>query len=80
MDKDPKHTVKQIDRLLSNENVSVWAFARPWVRFVVRPRSEVMVARDWTEFDADGHATIAAYLITNHGRATPAALADGRKG
>jgi hypothetical protein len=29
------------------------------------------VALDWTEFDDDGHATIAAYLITNHGRATP---------
>jgi hypothetical protein len=70
-DKDPKHAVKQIDRLLSNENVSVWAFARAWVRFVVGPRPEAMVALDWTEFDADGHATIAAYLITNHGRATP---------
>lgn len=70
-DKDPKHAVKQIDRLLSNENVSIWAFARAWVRFVVGPRPEVLVALDWTEFDADGHATIAAYLVTNHGRATP---------
>lgn len=70
-DKDPKHAVKQIDRLLSNENVSIWAFAKAWVRFVVGPRPEVLVALDWTEFDADGHATIAAYLITNHGRATP---------
>jgi Transposase DDE domain len=70
-DKDPKHAVKQIDRLLSNENVSIWAFARAWVRFVVGPRPEVLVALDWTDFDADGHSTIAAYLITNHGRATP---------
>ena len=70
-DKDPKHSVKQVDRLLSNENVTVWAFARAWVRFVVGPRPEVLVALDWTEFDADGHSTIAAYLITNHGRATP---------
>lgn len=70
-DKDPKHAVKQIDRLLSNENVSIWAFAKAWVRFVVGPRPEVLVALDWTEFDADGHATIATYLITNHGRATP---------
>jgi hypothetical protein len=70
-DKDPKHAVKQIDRLLSNENVSIWAFAKAWVRFVVGPRPEVLVALDWTEFDADGHATIAAYLITSHGRATP---------
>ena len=26
---------------------------------------------DWTEFDLDGHSTIALYLVTNHGRATP---------
>ncbi len=70
-DKDPKHAVKQVDRLLSNENVTVVAFARAWVRFVVGPRPEVVVALDWTEFDDDGHSTIAAYLITNHGRATP---------
>lgn len=70
-DKDPKHAVKQIDRLLSNENVTIWAFARSWVRFVVGPRPEVVVALDWTEFDDDGHSTLAAYLITNHGRATP---------
>lgn len=70
-DVDPKHSVKQIDRLLSNENVTIWAFARAWVRFVVGSRLEAVVALDWTEFDADGHSTIAAYLITNHGRATP---------
>ena len=70
-DRDPKHSVKQIDRLLSNQNVSVWQFARTWVRFVVGSRPEAVVALDWTEFDADGHATIAAYLVTNHGRATP---------
>jgi hypothetical protein len=70
-DKDPKHAVKQVDRLLSNENVTIGSFARAWMRFVVGPRPEVVVALDWTEFDDDGHATIAAYLITNHGRATP---------
>jgi hypothetical protein len=70
-DKDPKHSVKQIDRLLSNENVTIWAFARAWVRFVVGPRPEALIALDWTEFDKDGHSTIAAYLVTNHGRATP---------
>jgi hypothetical protein len=70
-DVDPKHSVKQIDRLLSNENVTIWAFARAWVRFVIGPRPEALVALDWTEFDADGHSTIAAYLVTNHGRATP---------
>jgi hypothetical protein len=70
-DVDPKHSVKQVDRLLSNENVTVWSFARAWVRFVLGPRLEALIALDWTDFDADGHSTIAAYLITNHGRATP---------
>ena len=70
-DVDPKHSVKQIDRLLSNENVTIWGFGRAWVRFVMGPRPEALVALDWTEFDADGHSTIAAYLVTSHGRATP---------
>lgn len=43
--------------LLSNENVTIWAFARAWVRFVIGPRPEVVVALDWTEFDADGKDT-----------------------
>ena len=30
-----------------------------------------MVALDWTDFDADGHATIMLSLITPHGRALP---------
>jgi hypothetical protein len=30
-----------------------------------------MTFLDWTECDADGHATIALYLVTRHGRATP---------
>ncbi len=65
-DRDPKHAVKQIDGLLSNQNVSVWLFSRAWVRFVVGSRPEAIVAFDWTELDADGHSTIAAYLVTNH--------------
>ena len=27
---------------------------------------------DWTEFDNDDQSTLAIYLVTNHGRATPA--------
>jgi hypothetical protein len=70
-DKDPKHAVKQIDRLLSNANFTIWAFARAWIRFVIGPRPEAIIAFDWTDFDADGHSTIVASLVTNHGRATP---------
>ncbi|XXY19181.1 transposase [Sorangium sp. So ce216] len=70
-DGSPKHTTKQVDRLLSNNNVSPWLLFDAWVRFVVGSREELLVALDWTEFDADDHATLALYLITRHGRATP---------
>ncbi len=34
-------------------------------------RSSIVVALDWTDFDADKQATIMLSLITDHGRATP---------
>lgn len=68
---DPKHAVKQVDRLLSNAGISIDVFFENWVPFVIGAREEVFVALDWTEFDADDHSTIALYLITSHGRATP---------
>ena len=66
-----KHGVKQTDRMLGNSGIAVWELFRPWTAFVVGERKELVIALDWTEFDADDHATLAAYLITNHGRATP---------
>jgi hypothetical protein len=69
--RDPKHGTKQVDRLLSNDGLTLWRLFEPWVRFVVGDRKQIVVALDWTEFDKDGHATICLYLITRHGRATP---------
>lgn len=66
-----KHAVKQVDRLLSNTGVDVWALFARWVSFVVGARTEIVVAFDWTEHDHDDHSTIALNLITSHGRATP---------
>jgi hypothetical protein len=66
-----KHGVKQVDRLLSNGKLDVWSIFAAWVPFVVGQRKEVVVALDWTEFDKDDHSTIALYLVTSHGRATP---------
>lgn len=66
-----KHAVKQVDRLLSNTGVDVWALFAQWVPFVVGARKEIVVALDWTEHDPDDHATIAINLVTSHGRATP---------
>ena len=67
----PKHAIKQVDRLLSNDKISDRELRASWVSFVVGQREELFVAFDWTEFDPDDHATIAAYLLTSHGRATP---------
>lgn len=69
--RNKKHGVKQIDRLLSNSGVDVWELFPKWVRFVVGPREELVIALDWTDFDDDDHSTLAAHLITTHGRATP---------
>lgn len=67
----PKHGVKQVDRFLSNKGFDVAAMTPDWVRFVLGGRPEVNVALDWTEFDDDDHATLCAYVVTTHGRATP---------
>ena len=63
--------VKQIDRLLSNVGVKLELLFPSWIRFVVGVRTELLVALDWTEFDADDHVTLCAYAVTRHGRATP---------
>ncbi len=67
----PKHAIKQVDRLLSNDKVDPETLRKAWVSYVIGNREEVVIALDWTEFDPDDHATIAAYVITTHGRATP---------
>jgi hypothetical protein len=74
-----KHAVKQIDRLLSNGGVQLADLFPSWIRYVVGPRPEVVVALDWTEFEVDDHSTICAYLITRHGRATPLVWKTVRK-
>ena len=66
-----KHAVKQVDRLLSNEGINVWALFASWAPMVVAQRTEAVVALDWTDFDDDDQTTICIYLLTKHGRATP---------
>jgi hypothetical protein len=66
-----KHAIKQVDRLLSNQGVVVWDMFAPWVAEVVGQRKAIIVAMDWTDFDADDQTTLALNLVTNHGRATP---------
>ncbi|MGH7428553.1 MAG: IS4 family transposase [Candidatus Methylomirabilaceae bacterium] len=66
-----KHAIKQVDRLLSNPALNVWALFAHWVPHVVAADTAIVVALDWTDFDADGHATIMLSLVTPHGRALP---------
>ena len=67
----PKSGIKQVDRLLSNAGVAPWDLFASWVGEVVGERRDIVVAMDWTDFDADNQSTLALHLVTNHGRATP---------
>jgi hypothetical protein len=83
-----KHAIKQVDRMLANQGIDVDALLHHWVPFVVGKRPSMTVAMDWTEFEADGQATIMLSLLCRHGRATPliwltvdtATLKDRRNG
>jgi hypothetical protein len=83
-----KHAVKQVDRLLSNPGIDVDTLLPHWVRHVIGQRPAITVAMDWTEFAADGQATLMLSLLCRHGRATPlfwlsvetATLKDRRNG
>lgn len=66
-----KHAVKQVDRLVGNSGIEVWECFAQWVPYIVAQRKQLLIAMDWTDFDADGQAMIALNLLTSHGRATP---------
>ena len=58
----PKHAIKQVDRLLSNSKLE--AVFATWVPEMVGSRTDIVVAMDWTDYDADGQATLALKLVT----------------
>lgn len=66
-----KYAIKQVDRLLSNPAFNLPDLFRDWVPFIVAGRKSLMVSMDWTNFDADGHATLVLSLQTDHSRNTP---------
>lgn len=68
---NPKHAIKQVDRLLSNKAIDVWEIFAIWVPEVFGQRREIVVAMDWTDYDSDGHSTLVLSAVTSHGRATP---------
>ena len=76
---DTKHAVKQVDRLIGSKKLDVWDYFGYWVPYVVAGREAIVVALDWTDFDRDGHTTIALNLLTDHGRAIPLVWKTVRK-
>jgi hypothetical protein len=68
---DVRHATKQVDRMLSNPGIDLDRLLPLWVPYVVGERASIMVAMDWTDFDADQQSTIMLSLFTDHGRATP---------
>ena len=42
----PKHAIKQVDGLLSNDGINVWKIFADWVPFVVAERRQIIVALD----------------------------------
>jgi hypothetical protein len=66
-----KHAIKQVDRMLSNPGIDVGELTKRWVPYVVGQRPNIVVAMDWTDFDADNQATIMLSLVSKHGRSTP---------
>src|SRR5690606_24372727 len=51
--------------------LNVWELFAQWVPYVLEASRAIVVALDWTAFDAVGHATVAVHLVTRHGRSTP---------
>ncbi len=76
---ESKSGVKQVDRLLSNEEVKLEVLMPLWVKHVVGTTSNIVLAMDWTDFDDDDHTTLCAYLVTTHGRASPFAWKTVKK-
>lgn len=66
-----KHAIKQVDRMLSNPGIDVGELTKRWVPYAVGQRPSIVVAMDWTDFDADNQATIMLSLVSKHGRSTP---------
>ena len=75
----PKHAVKQVDRLLSNQGVDVDRYFESWVPYIVGERKSIRVALDWTAFDGDGHETLVLSLLTGQGRSMPLLWKTARK-
>jgi hypothetical protein len=71
-----KHAIKQVDRLLSNQGIVVWDMFAPWVAEVVGARKAIVVAMDWTDFDAGDQATLVLTAFSGRNRRSPTPPGD----
>jgi hypothetical protein len=67
----PRHAIKQVDRLLSNPQLSMAQVFGCWVPFVVGERREIFVNFDWTDFEEADQSMVVLGMHTTHGRSTP---------
>jgi len=65
------HAIKQVDRLLSNDNLNVSNCFERTVPYIIGGRKEIVVAMDWTDFDHDKQDILQIGLVISHDRATP---------
>lgn len=68
---NPKHAIKQFDRFLSNDKISLDVAWVDYLKYVIGQRWKITVSLDWTDYADGTHHRIALNLITRHGRATP---------
>jgi len=66
-----KHATKQIDRLLSNQGISVWDLSEPWVKYVLGESKFIVVALDWSSFFDDAQSMLSLNRVTSKGLSTP---------
>jgi len=66
-----KHSIKQVDRLLSNEGIDIDKIFSIWIPYVIGSCREFYINLDWTDFDDDSQTTLVASLQTDHGRTIP---------
>ncbi len=70
-DLERRHTIKQVDRLLSNSGLDLAQIFALWVPYVLAQRDEIYVNFDWTDFEGSDQTMIVLGTQTQHGRATP---------
>lgn len=66
-----KHAIKQVDRLIGNEDIYLWDIFAAWVPHIIHQMTAIVVNLDWTEFDKNNQSMLNLSLQTTHGRSIP---------